>query len=163
MEKDSKLQVCQIDLFNVHNEEHFYSLLAQKVIAATSSKWEEVKHNPERCLTLPKRLPGRKGWKSSSVWMSSRTFRNLQSRTISKRNCVRTGSNISMWLTFCMAVNGTWSSLLCAATGSVGMASDKRFMHGGDCTWGACYIGRAIEFTVRNHYGGTDYPAIVLP
>lgn len=42
MEQDSKLRVCNIDLFNVRNEEHFYSLLAQKVIAATSSKWEEA-------------------------------------------------------------------------------------------------------------------------
>lgn len=42
MEQDSKLCVCHIDLFNVRNEEHFYSLLAQKVIAATSSKWEEA-------------------------------------------------------------------------------------------------------------------------
>lgn len=42
MEQDSTLRICQIDLFNVRNEEHFYSLLAQKVIAATSSKWEEA-------------------------------------------------------------------------------------------------------------------------
>lgn len=42
MEHDSKLRICHIDLFNVRNEEHFYSLLAQKVIAATSSKWEEA-------------------------------------------------------------------------------------------------------------------------
>ena len=41
MEQDSKLRICHIDLFNVRKEEHFYSLLAQKVIAATSSKWEE--------------------------------------------------------------------------------------------------------------------------
>ena len=42
MEQDSKLRICHIDLFNVRNEEHFYSLLAHKVIAATSSKWEEA-------------------------------------------------------------------------------------------------------------------------
>ena len=42
MEQESKLRVCNIDLFNVRNEEHFYSFLAQKVIAATSSKWEEA-------------------------------------------------------------------------------------------------------------------------
>ena len=41
-EQDSKLRICHIDLFNVRNEEHFYSLLAQKVIAATSTKWEEA-------------------------------------------------------------------------------------------------------------------------
>ena len=40
MEQDAKLRVCHIDLFNVRNEEHFYALLAQKVIAATSTKWE---------------------------------------------------------------------------------------------------------------------------
>lgn len=42
MEQDSRLRICHIDLFNVRNEEHFYSLLAQKVIAATSGKWEEA-------------------------------------------------------------------------------------------------------------------------
>ena len=42
MEHDNKLCICHIDLFNVRNEEHFYSLLAQKVIAATSPKWEEA-------------------------------------------------------------------------------------------------------------------------
>ena len=42
MEQDNKLRICHIDLFNVRNEEHFYSLLAQKVIASTSSKWEEA-------------------------------------------------------------------------------------------------------------------------
>ena len=42
MEQDKKLRICYIDLFNVRNEEDFYSLLAQKVIGATSSKWEEA-------------------------------------------------------------------------------------------------------------------------
>lgn len=45
MEEDSKLRICHIDLFNVRNEQHFHSLLAQKVIAATSSKWEEAVDN----------------------------------------------------------------------------------------------------------------------
>lgn len=45
MEQDDKLRICHIDLFNVRNEEHFYSLLAQKVIAATSSRWEEAVEN----------------------------------------------------------------------------------------------------------------------
>ena len=45
MEQDAKLRICHIDLFNVRNEQHFYSLLAQKVIAATSSKWEEAVDN----------------------------------------------------------------------------------------------------------------------
>ena len=42
MEQDGKLRICHVDLFNVRNEVHFYSLLAQKVIAATSTKWEEA-------------------------------------------------------------------------------------------------------------------------
>ena len=42
MEQDNKLRICHIYLFNVRNEEHCYSLLAQKVIAATSTKWEEA-------------------------------------------------------------------------------------------------------------------------
>lgn len=45
VEQESKLRVCQIDLFNVRNEEHFYSLLAQKVITATSSRWEDAVGN----------------------------------------------------------------------------------------------------------------------
>ncbi len=42
MNQDSRLRICHIDLFNVRDEEHFYSLLAQKVISATSTKWEEA-------------------------------------------------------------------------------------------------------------------------
>lgn len=42
LEQDNKLIICHIDLFNVRDEEHFYSLLAQKVISATSSKWDET-------------------------------------------------------------------------------------------------------------------------
>ena len=42
MNQDSRLRICYIDLFNVRDEEHFYSLLAQKVISATSTKWEEA-------------------------------------------------------------------------------------------------------------------------
>ena len=42
MEQDRKLRICHVDLFNVRNEVHFYSVLAQKVIAATSTKWEEA-------------------------------------------------------------------------------------------------------------------------
>ena len=45
MKQNNKLRICHIDLFNVRNEEHFYALLAQKVIAATSSKWEEAVEN----------------------------------------------------------------------------------------------------------------------
>lgn len=42
MAQDGNFRICHIDLFNVRSEEHFYSLLAQKVIAATSTKWEET-------------------------------------------------------------------------------------------------------------------------
>lgn len=48
MAKDSKMRICHIDLFNVRNEEHFYALLAQKVIATTSSKWDEAIENAKR-------------------------------------------------------------------------------------------------------------------
>ena len=48
MEKDDSLRICHIDLFNVRDEAHFYSLLAQKVIAATSTKWEEVVENAKK-------------------------------------------------------------------------------------------------------------------
>jgi hypothetical protein len=42
LKQDSRLRICNIDLFNVRNEEHFYSLLAEKVIAATSTRWDEA-------------------------------------------------------------------------------------------------------------------------
>jgi hypothetical protein len=45
MEQDSRLRICSIDIFNVRNEEHFYSLLAQKIIAATSTRWDEAVDN----------------------------------------------------------------------------------------------------------------------
>ncbi len=50
-EQDRSLRVCHIDLFNVRNEEHFYSLLAQKVISVTSSKWEEAVENARKFFT----------------------------------------------------------------------------------------------------------------
>lgn len=40
--QDPNLRVCHIDLFNVRNEEHFFALLAQKVLAATASRWDEA-------------------------------------------------------------------------------------------------------------------------
>lgn len=42
MSEDKELRVCDIDLFNVRNEEHFYELLAQKVLEATSTRWDEA-------------------------------------------------------------------------------------------------------------------------
>ena len=40
--EESNLRICHIDLFNVRSETHFYELFAEKIIAATSSKWDEV-------------------------------------------------------------------------------------------------------------------------
>ena len=42
MSEDRDLRVCIIDLFNVRNEAHFYRLLAEQVLAATTSKWDEA-------------------------------------------------------------------------------------------------------------------------
>ena len=84
MAQDSNLRICHIDLFNVRSEEHFYSLLAQKVIVATSTKWEEaiesarsfpanevsidfdwedVKRNPDEVLDLAEKIARKKGLK----------------------------------------------------------------------------------------------------
>ncbi len=48
MAMDDRLRICTIDLFNVRNEEHFYTILAKKVIAACSSRWEEAVENAKR-------------------------------------------------------------------------------------------------------------------
>lgn len=59
--KDSQnLRICTIDLFNVRNEEHFYTLLAQTVIKATSSRWEEAVDNAKRFFSriVPKLIIG---------------------------------------------------------------------------------------------------------
>lgn len=48
IEQDRQLRICHIDLFNVRDEAHFYSLMAQEVIAATSSKWDEAVENAKR-------------------------------------------------------------------------------------------------------------------
>ncbi len=50
-EQDKDLRICHIDLFNVRNEEHFYSLLAQSIISATSSKWDEAIENAKKFFT----------------------------------------------------------------------------------------------------------------
>lgn len=42
MIEDQELRICHIDLFNVRNEEEFYRTLAQNIIKATSSRWEEA-------------------------------------------------------------------------------------------------------------------------
>lgn len=55
-EQDAALRVCKIDLFNVRNEEHFYELLAQGVLKATSTKWEEAVESAKKFFTrlIPK-------------------------------------------------------------------------------------------------------------
>lgn len=40
-ERDPKLRVCFIDLFNTRTEEDFYQAFAQSVINATSDRWDE--------------------------------------------------------------------------------------------------------------------------
>lgn len=49
-EKNKDLRICFIDLFNVRDEMHFYELFAQKVIAATATKWDEVIENTKKLI-----------------------------------------------------------------------------------------------------------------
>jgi AAA+ ATPase superfamily predicted ATPase len=42
VQKNKKLRICFIDLFNVKSEEEFYQHLAQEVMKSVSSKWEET-------------------------------------------------------------------------------------------------------------------------
>lgn len=48
LQQDPQLRICHIDLFNVRDEAHFYALLAQKIITATSSKWDEAIENAKK-------------------------------------------------------------------------------------------------------------------
>lgn len=48
LSRDPRLRICTIDLFNVRNEAHFYSLFAAKVISETSTRWEEAVENARR-------------------------------------------------------------------------------------------------------------------
>ena len=58
--ENPNLRICTLDLFNVRNEEHFYTLLAQTVIKATSSRWEEAVDNAKRFFSriVPKLIIG---------------------------------------------------------------------------------------------------------
>ena len=40
--RDPHLRICHLDIFNVRTEEEFYEKLAEAVIKATSSRWEEI-------------------------------------------------------------------------------------------------------------------------
>lgn len=50
-EREKDLKVCQIDLFNVRDEDQFYQILAQGVIQALSSRWDEAVDNAKRFLS----------------------------------------------------------------------------------------------------------------
>lgn len=51
MNESEHLCICCIDLFNIRDEEHFYSILAQSVLKATSTKWEETLDLAKKFLT----------------------------------------------------------------------------------------------------------------
>ena len=40
--QEKSLKICMIDLFNVRTEEEFYTLLANSILKAVSTKWEEI-------------------------------------------------------------------------------------------------------------------------
>lgn len=42
LERDPHLRICHIDIFNVRTEEEFYVKMAEEVIKATASRWEEM-------------------------------------------------------------------------------------------------------------------------
>ena len=48
--KDKSLRFCFIDIYNVRSEEQFYQLLAQEVLRASTSKWEELMRNAKKFL-----------------------------------------------------------------------------------------------------------------
>lgn len=58
--ENKNLRICNIDLFNVRNEAHFYTLLAQNVIKATSSRWDEAIGNAKKFFSrvVPKMVIG---------------------------------------------------------------------------------------------------------
>ena len=47
---EENVKLCMIDLFNVREEEGFYTLLAKEVLTAVSSKWEEIAVNAKNFL-----------------------------------------------------------------------------------------------------------------
>ena len=47
---EETVKLCMIDLFNVREEEGFYTLLAKEVLTAVSSKWEEIAVNAKNFL-----------------------------------------------------------------------------------------------------------------
>lgn len=51
LKSDSRLKICLVDLFNVKSAEHFYQLLAEDVIKATSSRLEEAVGNTRKFIS----------------------------------------------------------------------------------------------------------------
>lgn len=47
---EENVKLCMIDLFNVREEEEFYTLLAKEVLTSVSSKWEEIAVNVKNFL-----------------------------------------------------------------------------------------------------------------
>lgn len=47
---EENVKLCMIDLFNVREEEEFYTLLAKEVLTSVSSKWEEIAVNAKNFL-----------------------------------------------------------------------------------------------------------------
>lgn len=58
--ENKNLRICHIDLFNVRNEGHFYTLLAESVIKATSSRLEEAVTSAKKFFSrvIPKIIVG---------------------------------------------------------------------------------------------------------
>lgn len=42
LSRDRELRICHLDIFNVRSEEEFYEKLAEAVLRATASRWEEM-------------------------------------------------------------------------------------------------------------------------
>ncbi len=43
LEQDPRLRIARLDLFNVRDEAHFYSLISTAVLKATASRWDEIR------------------------------------------------------------------------------------------------------------------------
>lgn len=51
-QSNSKIKFCFIDMFNIRSEEHFYQLLSQEVLKASSTKLEEILDISKKFLSL---------------------------------------------------------------------------------------------------------------
>ncbi|MDR1112713.1 MAG: ATPase [Bacteroidales bacterium] len=50
MEKNDKIKVCTLDIFNVRSEAEFYEQYAEAILNATANKWEELMANAKEFL-----------------------------------------------------------------------------------------------------------------